>query len=131
MKSALMAPPPPPLWTSPDFCRGELNDESPYLSFVKGSISFPKLGCCFRGELNDPLPILHNFRDCFCYFLCIVILLCTIANSVISWYEALFLILSYILYCIAMSFNSKIEAWCVSSLPVPSSWKTPNGDNGR
>ena len=25
------SPPPPPLWTSPDFCRGELNDQLPKL----------------------------------------------------------------------------------------------------
>ena len=29
LKSGLKVPPPPPLWTSPDFCRGELNDHSP------------------------------------------------------------------------------------------------------
>ena len=61
----------------------------------------------------------------------IIILILTIANSVITWYEAASFLLAYLLYCIAMSFNTKIEAWCQSSLPVPSSWRHPDGDDGR
>jgi hypothetical protein len=29
----------------------------------------------------------------------------------------------YVLYCIGMAFNSKIEAWAVDKMPVPQSWR--------
>ena len=61
----------------------------------------------------------------------IIILILSIANTVVSWHEATLFIISYIIYCVAMSFNTKIEEWCQRSLPVPSSWKHPDGDDGR
>ena len=66
-------------------------------------------------------------RDCFCYLMSIIILIIAIANTVITWYEATLFIVSYVVYCVAMSFNSKIEAWCQASLPVPESWRAPSG----
>ena len=36
LKSGLKVPPPPPLWTSPDFCLGELNYQFPY--FLRSDI---------------------------------------------------------------------------------------------
>ena len=74
---------------------------------------------------------IHCFRDCFCYLVSIIILILTIANAVITWYEALSFLLAYLVYCIAMSFNTRIETWAQSSLPVPASWKHPDGDDGR
>ena len=29
----------------------------------------------------------------------------------------------YLVYCVAMGFNSKFEAWAHKSLPVPESWR--------
>ena len=77
------------------------------------------------------LLILFCHRDCFCYLMSIIILILAIANTVIVWYEAASFLLAYLLYCVAMSFNSRIEAWAQSALPVPASWRHPDGDDGR
>ena len=50
-------------------------------------------------------------RDCGCYLVSIVVLLFTIANEVVSWPEALFFLILYVVYCVAMAFNSRIEAF--------------------
>ena len=61
-------------------------------------------------------------RDCTCYLISIIVLLCTIANEVVSWPEALFFLLLYVVYCVAMAFNSKIEAVVKARVRVPESW---------
>ena len=44
-KSGLGKPPPPPLWTIPDFCRGELNEAFPNLPPFFGFVqTFAKRG---------------------------------------------------------------------------------------
>ena len=62
-------------------------------------------------------------RDCFCYLIAVIVLIATIANRVITWYEATLFISLYVLYCIFMAFNPTIEAWATKSLPVPDSWR--------
>jgi len=62
-------------------------------------------------------------RDCTCYLICIIVLLFTIANSIVSWPEALFFLILYVIYCVAMAFNPIIEAWAMEKMPVPESWK--------
>ncbi len=62
-------------------------------------------------------------RDCVCYLLSIIVLLCTIANEIVSWYEALFFLLLYVLYCVGMAFNSRIEAAVKARVRVPDSWQ--------
>ncbi len=37
--------------------------------------------------------------------------------------EALLFLILYILYCVAMAFNSNFERWAKAKLPVPQSWK--------
>ena len=63
-------------------------------------------------------------RDCFCYLIAVIVLIATIANRVITWYEATLFISLYVLYCVFMAFNPAIEAWATKSLPVPDSWKS-------
>ena len=46
----------------------------------------------------------------------------TIANEVVSWPEALFFLLTYALYIVAMAFNANIEEVAKAKLPVPASW---------
>ncbi len=71
-------------------------------------------------------------RDCFCYLVSIIILLCTIANGQVSWMESLFFLIVYVLYCVGMAFNSQIEAFAKSKIPVPVSWDQPHqaGEGG-
>eukprot|EP00095_Tigriopus_kingsejongensis_P005743 maker-scaffold28_size608977-snap-gene-1.17 protein:Tk05743 transcript:maker-scaffold28_size608977-snap-gene-1.17-mRNA-1 annotation:"sodium potassium calcium exchanger" len=61
-------------------------------------------------------------RDCFCYLVSITVLLFTIANEIVSWPEALCFLILYVLYCVGMAFNSRIEAWVRAKVPVPESW---------
>lgn len=48
-------------------------------------------------------------RDCTFYSLSIIIMLIVICNEVISWPEALFMLICYVIYCIALHFNSFLE----------------------
>jgi len=66
-------------------------------------------------------------RDCFSYLVCIIILICTIADQTITWPEASFFLVTYVLYCVAMAFNSTLES-CAMALPVPDSWRIAGGD---
>ena len=52
------------------------------------------------------------------------IIICTIADRVVTWYEATIFISLYVLYCVFMAFNPKVEAWASKTLPVPESWRT-------
>ncbi|XP_013185026.1 probable sodium/potassium/calcium exchanger CG1090 [Amyelois transitella] len=55
-------------------------------------------------------------RDCFFYALSILVMLCTIANGYVSWPEALFMLIMYGVYCIALRFNTVLEQWAISIL---------------
>ncbi|XP_077283169.1 putative sodium/potassium/calcium exchanger CG1090 [Arctopsyche grandis] len=58
-------------------------------------------------------------RDCFFYAISILIMLFTISNEVISWPESLIMLLMYVVYCIALHFNSQLERWALSlKLPI-------------
>lgn len=67
-------------------------------------------------------------RDCFSYLICIIILICTIADQTVTWPEATLFLVMYVIYCVAMAFNSTFEAWATKSLPVPDSWRIAGGD---
>ncbi|XP_022827560.1 probable sodium/potassium/calcium exchanger CG1090 isoform X2 [Spodoptera litura] len=57
-------------------------------------------------------------RDCFFYAISILVMLCTIANSIVSWPEALFMLIMYGVYCVALRFNTALERWAMT-LPLP------------
>ncbi|KAF9408299.1 hypothetical protein HW555_011968 [Spodoptera exigua] len=57
-------------------------------------------------------------RDCFFYAISILVMLCTIANSIVSWPEALFMLIMYAVYCVALRFNTTLERWAMT-LPLP------------
>ncbi|CAG4970847.1 unnamed protein product [Colias eurytheme] len=57
-------------------------------------------------------------RDCFFYAISILVMLCTIANNYVSWPEALFMLIMYGVYCVALRFNTTLEAW-VLTWPLP------------
>ncbi|XP_049880616.1 probable sodium/potassium/calcium exchanger CG1090 [Pectinophora gossypiella] len=53
-------------------------------------------------------------RDCFFYALSILVMLCTICNGYVSWPEALFMLIMYGVYCIALRFNTALERWAMT-----------------
>lgn len=53
-------------------------------------------------------------RDCFFYAVSILVMLGTIYNESISWMESLFMLIMYGVYCIALSFNARLERWAKS-----------------
>ncbi|KYQ56843.1 hypothetical protein ALC60_04207 [Trachymyrmex zeteki] len=53
-------------------------------------------------------------RDCFFYAISILVMLGTIYNESISWMESLFMLIMYAVYCVALSFNVKLERWAKS-----------------
>ncbi|XP_037025683.1 probable sodium/potassium/calcium exchanger CG1090 [Bradysia coprophila] len=58
-------------------------------------------------------------RDCFFYSLSILVMLIVICNDYITWYEALIMMLFYVVYCIALYFNTSLEKWAHSlQLPI-------------
>jgi Ca2+/Na+ antiporter len=50
-------------------------------------------------------------RDSLFYLIAILCMIIVIIDGKVYWYEALFFIILYILYIIAMLQNSKIESW--------------------
>ncbi|XP_032675624.1 probable sodium/potassium/calcium exchanger CG1090 [Odontomachus brunneus] len=53
-------------------------------------------------------------RDCFFYAVSILVMLGTIYDDSISWLESLFMLIMYAVYCVALSFNAKLERWAKS-----------------
>ncbi|XP_013103436.1 probable sodium/potassium/calcium exchanger CG1090 [Stomoxys calcitrans] len=53
-------------------------------------------------------------RDCFFYCLSILVMLIIIVNDVISCFESIVMLLCYVLYCVALHFNSDLERWAMS-----------------
>lgn len=50
-------------------------------------------------------------RDCTFYSISILIMLVVICNEIISWPEALVMMIFYVIYCIALHFNTQLEIW--------------------
>uniref|UniRef100_A0A182JMG5 Sodium/calcium exchanger membrane region domain-containing protein n=1 Tax=Anopheles atroparvus TaxID=41427 RepID=A0A182JMG5_ANOAO len=57
-------------------------------------------------------------RDCTFYTISILVMLMVIINDVISWPEALIMLLFYVVYCVALHFNTPLEKWAHT-------WKLP------
>ncbi|XP_050069047.1 probable sodium/potassium/calcium exchanger CG1090 [Anopheles maculipalpis] len=58
-------------------------------------------------------------RDCAFYTISILVMLCVIFNDVISWIESLIMLLFYVVYCIALHFNTPLEKWAHTwNLPI-------------
>ncbi|XP_017893280.2 probable sodium/potassium/calcium exchanger CG1090 [Ceratina calcarata] len=53
-------------------------------------------------------------RDSFFYAVSILVMLGTIYNESISWMESLFMLIMYVVYCVALSFNARLERWAKS-----------------
>ncbi|CAG5076464.1 Similar to CG1090: Probable sodium/potassium/calcium exchanger CG1090 (Drosophila melanogaster) [Cotesia congregata] len=53
-------------------------------------------------------------RDSFFYFISILIMLGTISNEIISWPESLIMLIMYGVYCVVLSYNSRLERWAKS-----------------
>ncbi|XP_017785226.1 PREDICTED: probable sodium/potassium/calcium exchanger CG1090 isoform X2 [Nicrophorus vespilloides] len=68
-------------------------------------------------------------RDCFFYALSILIMLFTIYNDTITWGESLFMLIMYVVYCIALHFNAPLERWA-QTLPIPFKPAAPEEESG-
>lgn len=68
-------------------------------------------------------------RDCFFYALSILVMLFTIFDDTITWGEAAFMLVMYVVYCIALHFNPQLERWA-QTLPVPMAKKAPEEQSG-
>ncbi|XP_015839099.2 probable sodium/potassium/calcium exchanger CG1090 isoform X1 [Tribolium castaneum] len=68
-------------------------------------------------------------RDCFFYAVSILVMLVTIQDKMISWIESLFMILMYVVYCVALHYNSYLEQWA-QKLPVPCKKVAPDEQSG-
>uniref|UniRef100_A0A182N9X8 Sodium/calcium exchanger membrane region domain-containing protein n=1 Tax=Anopheles dirus TaxID=7168 RepID=A0A182N9X8_9DIPT len=58
-------------------------------------------------------------RDCTFYTISILVMLIVIFNDVISWIESLVMLLFYVVYCVALHFNTPLEKWAHTwNLPI-------------
>lgn len=60
-------------------------------------------------------------RDCTFYSISILIMLIVIWNDIISWPEALVMLVFYVVYCVALHFNTSLEKWAepyILKLPI-------------
>ncbi|XP_058120823.1 probable sodium/potassium/calcium exchanger CG1090 [Anopheles ziemanni] len=58
-------------------------------------------------------------RDCTFYTISILVMLIVIINDVISWVESLIMLLFYVVYCVALHFNTPLEKWAHTwNLPI-------------
>ena len=55
-----------------------------------------------------PWPLL---RDCTCYLLSIAALIAVSYDKKVYWYEAVVLVIMYLLYVVIMYFNTRLEGW--------------------
>ncbi|XP_061397678.1 probable sodium/potassium/calcium exchanger CG1090 [Musca vetustissima] len=53
-------------------------------------------------------------RDCFFYCVSILVMLIIIFNDVISCFESVVMLLFYVIYCVALCFNTQLERWAMS-----------------
>ena len=77
--------------------------------------------CCLCSGTVSQLNWWPLVRDCTFYSFSILIMLVVICNEIISWPEALFMMLFYIVYCVALHFNTALEKWAqpyILRLPI-------------
>lgn len=65
--------------------------------------------CCLCSGTVSQLNWWPLVRDCTFYSFSILIMLIVICNDIISWPEALFMMIFYVIYCVALHFNSALE----------------------
>ena len=70
-----------------------------------------------------PWPLL---RDCTCYLLSIAALIAMSYDKKVYWYEAVVLVIMYLLYVVIMYFNTRLER-CFERLTKINNGKTPTG----
>lgn len=68
-------------------------------------------------------------RDCFFYYISIIIMLVAIANESINWFESVLLLVTYVIYCIALYYNESLEKW-VETIPPFNKLKPAFADQG-
>ncbi|CAH1791479.1 unnamed protein product [Owenia fusiformis] len=58
-------------------------------------------------------------RDSLFYSVSVITLIAVIYDGWVTWYESLIMLVFYVLYIVTMRFNTKIQAWCETNIPVP------------
>nr|CAD7438974.1 unnamed protein product [Timema bartmani] len=67
-------------------------------------------------------------RDCFFYSVAILVMLFTIYDGSISWDESLLMLIMYVVYCVVLHFNPRLERWA-QTLPVPCKHPPPEEES--
>jgi solute carrier family 24 (sodium/potassium/calcium exchanger), member 4 len=65
--------------------------------------------CCLCSGTVSQLNWWPLVRDCTFYSLSILVMLVVICNEIISWPEALIMMIFYVVYCVALKFNTQLE----------------------
>ncbi|XP_028131192.1 probable sodium/potassium/calcium exchanger CG1090 [Diabrotica virgifera virgifera] len=68
-------------------------------------------------------------RDSFFYAISILVMLVVIFDKKISWLESLVMILTYLVYCVVLHFNTPLERWA-QTWPVPFKKMSPTEQSG-
>lgn len=89
--------------------------------------------CCGIGtSMVIPLDWWPLTRDCLAYGFTVAVLICIIHDERVEWYEALILVLLYIVYIAVMYFDKTIQKWARGKQrTLDSHWLTPNSRFAR
>ncbi|XP_023313081.1 probable sodium/potassium/calcium exchanger CG1090 [Anoplophora glabripennis] len=68
-------------------------------------------------------------RDCFFYAVSVLVLLLVIFDERVTWVESLILLFTYVIYCVALHYNTLLES-IAYSLPVPFRHTAPTEQSG-
>lgn len=82
---------------------------TPFCLLAVFNIMFVISVCCLCSGTVSQLNWWPLVRDCTFYSFSILVMLVIICNEVISWPEALVMMIFYVVYCIALHFNSALE----------------------
>ncbi|KAJ8920092.1 hypothetical protein NQ315_011747, partial [Exocentrus adspersus] len=68
-------------------------------------------------------------RDCFFYAVSILVMLGVIYDETITWVESVVLLVTYVIYCVVLHYNTPLEAFAYT-LPVPFRHTPPTEQSG-
>ncbi|XP_072050590.1 sodium/potassium/calcium exchanger 5-like [Amphiura filiformis] len=87
-----------------------ISEDDTGLSAIVGSAAFNVFViisfCCFFAKTAVPLTGWPLFRDGVCYIISVLLLVITIYDSQVQWWEGLIMIVGYLLYILLIYFNS-------------------------
>lgn len=81
---------------------------------------------------NVPIDWYPISRDSSMYTLTVIALILVINDSLVVWWEAMILVLMFVIYIVIMAFNTKIEAFCqkmMARVKGKTGYEEPDGHN--